>query len=119
MTALNKDTEILNGIVSSMRVLLGDYASMTLRGVSGLMMDESGKITKVENFKSAISTLANKYEKVIGNSANVRIADLLAPYVQKNKKLRNDLPKSIRDVLMQAIDISGSLSKWSKSTAKS
>ncbi len=118
MTALNQDIEILNAIVSSIRALLGDYANLILRGVNGLMTDKNGKITKVENFKSALNALANKYENVIGNSANVKIADSLAHYVKENKKLRNKLPKSIQDALGQAMDISGSLSKWSKSTAK-
>ena len=114
MTALNQDTEIINAIVSSMRVLVGEYANLILRGVNGLIIDKNGKITKVDNLKSVMSALVNKYENVMGNSATVKIADSLVPYVKKNKKLKNVLPRVIQDAMNQTIDVSESLSKWNK-----
>ena len=114
MTELNQDTEILNAIVSSMRMLVGEYANLILRGVNGLIIDKNGKITKVDNLKSVMNALVNKYENVMGNSATVKIADSLIPYVKKNEKLRNALPKAIQDAMNQTIDVSESLSRWNK-----
>ena len=116
MTELNQDIEILNAIVSSMKTLVGEYADIILKGINGIIIDKNGRIIKVDNLNSVINALINKYESVMGDYAAVKIADCLAPYAKKNKKLKSSLPKIIQDA-MEHVDIRGSLSKWNKARA--
>jgi hypothetical protein len=110
-----EDIKILNVIADSMKELLGDYANMVLRGTVGLVVDTRGKIVKNEaSLKNAISALVVKYENVIGNSATIKIADSLTPYIKKNKKLKTYLPKSVLDAMGQIIDVNQSLGRWYK-----
>jgi len=109
-----EDIKILNTIADSMRSLLGDYANLILRGTGGLVVDNRGKIVKNESsLKNAISALVGKYENVIGNSATIKIADSLTPYIKKNRNLVHILPKGVMGMIERPINIS-KLSKWGK-----
>ena len=117
MAELNQDVKILNAVVSSMETMVGEQANIILNGINGIMIDKKGRIIKVDNLKSAINALINKYESIVGDYASVKIADCLAPYAKKDKKLKSILPKIIRDSMERTPNISRSLSKWNKTRA--
>ena len=110
-----EDLVILNAIIDSMRTVIGDYANQVEKSVNGMIIDEHGRVITIQiDLKTAIDTLAKTYENVLGNYATAKIADSIAPYFKKNRKLKRFLPKNLLDVMDQTIDVSEGLSKWNK-----
>lgn len=92
-------TEILNTIIHAMRSMLGDIAVQYAQEIDGLIMKGSSVVKVNGDELGKIAELVAMYQGYLGNAALIAINEALEPLMNKDKKVLDVLPQSLKSLM--------------------